>query len=79
MLDTSLAIRHIPIDTKSSEYLFVKNDTPVSAIENHFREYSQKRKKLGAIFLTRTGKPDTPIEGIITTWDLPMIYEQIHL
>ncbi len=78
MLDTSLQIRHIPIDTKSSEYLFIANDTPVSAIEAHFREYSKKRKKLGAIFLTQSGTQDDPINGIITAWDLPLIYEQIQ-
>lgn len=69
-------IRDIQIDTKNSEYLFIPNDTRVSNIDEYFREYSKNRKKLWAIFLTKSGTPKDPIDGIITAWDLPLIYEK---
>jgi len=49
---TEVPLRDIAIDTKNSEYLFVRNDTLVSSIDAYFHEFTEKRKKLGAIFLT---------------------------
>jgi hypothetical protein len=71
-------IKDVAIDTKNSEYLFIPNETKVSDIDEYFREYSKNRKKLGAIFMTKSGAPKDPIDGIITAWDLPLIYEKTN-
>ncbi len=71
-------IKDVAIDTKNSEYLFIPNETKVSDIDEYFREYSKNRKKLGAIFMTKSGTPKDPIDGIITAWDLPLIYEKTN-
>lgn len=66
----------IPVDNKEEEYIFLDKNTRVGSIEKIFHDYAEKRKKLSAIFLTNSGNSDTPIEGIITAWDLPLISEQ---
>ncbi len=75
ILDKNIEISQIAIDTKNLEYIFLKNKTPLHDIEKFFQEYSRNRKKLGAIFLTKSWKSSDTIEGIITAWDLPMIGE----
>lgn len=74
-INTDTLLKDIAIDTKKREYIFIKNSTPVAQVEHFFREYSQKRQKLWAIFLTKSWKSSDTIEGIITAWDLPMIGE----
>lgn len=78
LIDKNIKVADVTIDTKNSEYLFIRSDTAVSEIEGFFREYSKNRKKLWAIFLTKSGTTKDTIEGIITAWDMPMIYEQTN-
>ncbi len=70
-------LRDVTIDTSHHEYIFIPSDSPVSSIESYFSEYTKDRKKLGAIFLTKTGDENEWIDGIITAWDLPMIYANL--
>lgn len=74
LIDKHILLKDIIIDTKQSEYLFIPSQTPISQIDRYFMEYSESRKKLGAIFLTQSWDPMDPIEGIITPWDLPLVY-----
>lgn len=78
LINKDITLAEISIDTKQSEYIFIKSNSKVTEIDEYFQEYSEKRKKLWAIFLTKSGTSDDPIEGIITAWDLPMIYGQIQ-
>lgn len=71
-------LKDVVIDTSHHEYIFIPSDCPVSSIEWFFSEYSNNRKKLGAIFLTETGDENEWIDGIITAWDLPRIYSEIE-
>lgn len=76
-IDLTTKISDVSIDTHESEYIFMDKNSLVSSIEKVFHDYAIKRKKLGAIFLTKSGSASDPIEGIITAWDMPLISEQI--
>ncbi len=62
LIDKNVTLSEISIDTKQSEYIFIESSSRVTEIDEHFQEYSEKRKKLGAIFLTKSGNSDDPIE-----------------
>ncbi len=50
-----------------------KNQTIFEALEK-FQTYQNDSKRLEAILITETGKPNESLLGIINVWDLPKIY-----
>ena len=74
-----IRIQDIMIDTTHHEYVFIPSDSPVSSIESYFSSYMKERKKLGAIYLTASGDENEWIDGMVTAWDLPLIYRKEEL
>lgn len=62
-------------DDKYSGYEFARPDTDAYTIRQYFLSFTREKKRLGAVFLTKSGTDKDPIEGIITAWDLPKIAE----
>lgn len=54
-------------------WIFAAMNTDGFKILRLFQEYIENNKRLGAIFVTKTGKSSENIMGIITAWDLGRI------
>jgi predicted transcriptional regulator len=57
----------------NNEVLFVERGKSVFEVEEKFFDYIEQGKRLGAVFVTETGKQSEKLLGIITAWDLPKI------
>jgi len=60
-------------DNKFNSYKFLAKNTDVFSIQEAFLSFVQEEKRLGAIFITETGKVNEKLLGIITAWDIPKI------
>lgn len=60
-------------DDQFNSYHFIDDQTDVFAVRKAFVSFTEEKKRLGAIFITKHGQPDEDISGIITAWDLPKI------
>lgn len=62
---------YINIDGNGSEnYLFARNDEKVENIKKTFEENYQKAQRVSIIFLTKNGRKDEDILGMITPYDV---------
>ena len=74
-LDQTIKIREfdafIPVHSHNSEtFVFFPRDASLFQIVSHFRQSLRERKRLGAVFLTQSGKHTEDILGLITAWDI---------
>ncbi len=58
---------------KFNNYKFMSLTTDVFTVRQAFVSFTKEKMRLGAIFLTQTGRKNEKIEGIVTPWDLPKI------
>ena len=56
-----------------NDYEFVPRSTIVLDVKKRFEIALQEGRRLGAVFVTKTGKMTEPIEGIVTAWDFPRL------
>jgi len=57
--------------------LFIPANTNFLQVLEIFDEYKNTAKKLEAIIITKNGSADEDFLGIITNWDLPVIYHEL--
>lgn len=63
--------KYIPIDKHLNEYFeFVNERTMLYEIEDLFHYDISKHKLLAVVYITKNGRPDEPILGMITPWDI---------
>ena len=63
--------KYIKLENHSSEYFdFIKRNEELASAQNLFNKSIKKDKKLVMLFVTRNGKKNEEILGIITPWDL---------
>lgn len=61
----------IRLDHKRGErYMFVSADTSIVTVRRAFQRYTEKNRRLNAVFVTRSGSPDEELICIITPWDV---------
>lgn len=58
---------------------FVAADTKLTDVIIIFDEINHKNEKLEAILITKSGNREGELLGIITGWDLSLIYDEIEL
>lgn len=62
---------YLPADKHSSEsFRFVRQDMLVENINVLFEKALEKQDRIGLVFITKTGKANEPLLGIITAWDV---------
>lgn len=62
---------YIPLDKHISEhYMFVNENALVSNIGGLFDKLYESRKRLAMVFVTKDGKSDQPLLGVITPYDI---------
>ena len=58
---------------KFNDYEFVPHTMVVLDVKKRFEQALQEGRRLGAIFVTKSGKSSEPIAGMVTAWDLPRL------
>jgi CBS domain len=58
---------------KYNDYEFIPRSMIILDVRKRFEIALQEGRRLGAIFVTKTGKSSEKIEGIVTAWDLPRL------
>lgn len=57
----------------NNDYEFVPRNTIVLDVKKRFEIALSEGRRLGAVFVTKTGKTSEPIEGVVTAWDFPRL------
>ncbi len=52
------------------EFTFISRKTDIYEVEDLFKDYFERKDRLGCIFITENGKEDEEILGMITAWDV---------
>ncbi len=62
---------YLPIDKHRSEsFRFVPQDMIAYEVGQMFEQALQNQDRIGLIFTTKAGRPDEPLMGIISAWDV---------
>jgi hypothetical protein len=56
-----------------NDYEFVPKNMGVLDVRKRFEQALQEGRRLGAIFVTKSGKKSEPVLGLITAWDFPRL------
>ena len=59
-----------PENHEHEAYAFVAADTPLSQVKELFQRPTDSRRKVAAAFVTRHGRGDEPLLGMLTPWDV---------
>lgn len=66
--------KYLPLSAHRGEtYRFVREDTPLSDLEDLFAQALKDRERIGLVFVTKTGNPAEPLLGILSPWDVAAI------
>ena len=61
----------IRLDRQSGErYLFIDADATILSVSRAFRRYSERDRRLSAVFVTEGGAPNEPLICMLTPWDV---------
>lgn len=64
-------VDYIKIEEHSTEeFLFVSRNTNIYDVEDLFKDYFIKKKRLGCVYITEHGKENEKILGMTTAWDV---------
>lgn len=74
MVETDKTMGSILDDCGKSEWTCCKSSGYLREVHAAFRLVNKKGKNLQAVLLTDSGKPECPVRGIITPWDIKGIY-----
>ena len=66
------------LDEKYRAVTFVSENATLLSVINEFESYLRQGKKLYEIIITQNGSSNQKPLGIITTFDLPLIYDKIN-
>jgi len=58
---------------KFNDYEFVPKNMGVLDVKKRFEQALQEGRRLGAIFVTKSGKQSEPVLGLVTAWDFPRL------
>ena len=62
---------HIRFEDRGGErYKFVSADTSIVEVRHLFQQYTERNRRLGAIFVTETGDPGERLIRMLTPWDV---------
>ena len=64
-------MRFLPCDKHTAEvFRFVPFNDPIAHLRSLFAEALEKNERIGMIFVTKSGRADEPLLGVITVWDI---------
>ena len=57
-------------NNENAFFVFIKKDTYFYELKQNLNKYYNEDRKLGIIFITKTGNVDEPLLGLLTPWDV---------
>ena len=54
----------------SEEFIFISKDKNIYDIEEIFKDYFSRKKRIGCVYITENGKQSESILGMLTAWDV---------
>jgi predicted transcriptional regulator len=63
------------LNNPNEQCKFIRENVSIFYVLKMFEEAIDKKKRLGAVFITRSGTKNEKPVGVITAWDLPKIKE----
>ena len=60
----------LPLEREMEDFIFVKKNMYVDELQEIIQDYTQKGKRVGAVFVTENGKNTEKVFGLITPWDI---------
>ncbi len=61
---------YLAVDEHVENYEFVPADATYIYVRGRFEQVRARNKRVSVIFITRDGKPDQPLLGMLTPWDV---------
>lgn len=58
---------------KFNDFEFIPRNSGILEVRKRFESALEEGRRLGAIFVTQTGKSTEPVLGLVTAWDLPRL------
>lgn len=68
----------LPYTEEPDNFRIVRADAPIGAVLSVFEEFADAGRVVGAILVTKTGRPDEDLLGIVNASDLPMLRGASH-
>lgn len=64
-------LEYIKMDNHTTEeFMFISRNKNIYDVEDIFKNYFQRKKRLGCVFITEHGKSNENILGMLTAWDI---------
>lgn len=57
-------------DRDNEDFIFIRSSMYVDEVEDIFQRNFSQRKRIGVAFITANGRPNEPLQGLITPWDI---------
>ena len=61
---------HIDFEGRGERYMFVAADTSILEVRGMFEKYTERNRRLSAVFVTENGVPDERLICMLTPWDV---------
>ena len=61
---------YLAVEEHVENYEFVPADATYIYVRGRFEQVRARNKRVSVIFITRDGKPDQPLLGMLTPWDV---------
>lgn len=74
-----IKVGDVPLENTNDEFVFVQESKSIYDIEQLFAQTLQKKKRLGAVFVTEHGSSDELITGVVTAMDIPRLADHFVL
>lgn len=63
--------KYISLEDKGSKkYIFVPASMDIDELQDLFDRYYLEKKRVGLVFVTKNGREDEPLMGLLTPWDV---------
>ena len=64
-------LEYIKMDNHTTEeFMFISRNKNIYDVEDIFKNYFQRKKRVGCVFITEHGKSNENILGMLTAWDI---------
>ena len=54
----------------TEEFIFISRNKNIYDVEDIFKDYFIRKKRVGCVYITESGKADESILGMLTAWDV---------
>lgn len=62
---------HVSLEDRGSKkFIFASASTYVDELEDIFDNFYRSKKRVALVFVTRNGKDNEPLQGLLTPWDI---------